>query len=107
MYFNFKGWFGLRQDACAWLLHLCPIFETYANIEYHFTTSNSPSSSSHNINSTRANPSNRNIESTRRFFFRKKSSSYCDQTKTDHSENELLTTVILSPLNILKLHEPD
>jgi hypothetical protein len=105
--FLFKGWFGLRQDACGWILHLCPIFETYANIEYHFPTLNS-ASSLHNIDSTRSNPSiisagqrNRNISSTRRFFFRKKPS------KTDHSENELLQTVILTPLNILKLHEPD
>ncbi len=96
-----KGWFGLRQDACGWLLHLCPIFETYANIEYHFPTSNS-SSSIPTVASTRTvNPS------TRRSFFRKKTSSFCDQTKTDHNENELLTAVILSPSNILKLHEPD
>ncbi|CAF1186607.1 unnamed protein product [Adineta steineri] len=107
-------WFGLRQDACGWLLHLCPIFETYANIEYHFTTSDSPSLPTHNISSTTANPSiistghlNRNIESTRRFFFRKKSPSFCDQSKVDHDENDLLTTVFLSPSNILKLHEPD
>jgi len=62
----------------------------------------------HNVDLTeRENSLNRNIESSRRFFFRKKPSSFCNQTKTDHSENELLTTVILSPLNILKLHEPD
>jgi hypothetical protein len=95
------GWFGLRQDACGWVLHLCPIFETYANIEYHFPPSNSPATLD-TVDST--TPVNRN---TRRYFFRKKTSSFCDQTKIDHSENELLTTVILSPLNILKLHEPD
>jgi hypothetical protein len=75
----------------------------------------------HNVDSTAGNPSiisaaqlDRNIESTRRvhgysrrFFFRKKSSSFCDQVKTDHGENDLITTVMLSPLNILRLHEPD
>ncbi|CAF1367095.1 unnamed protein product [Rotaria sp. Silwood1] len=114
-------WFGLRQDACEWLLHLCPIFETYANIEYNFTTSNSPTVSLHNVDSIRVNSpvipnvqSNENLESSRRhhrhsrrFFFRKASSSLYDQTKNDHIENELLTTVILPSSNILKLHEPD
>jgi hypothetical protein len=122
-FFCLKGWFGLRQDACGWLLHLCPIFETYANIEYHFNSSNSPSTSAslHNVNSTTTNPTiispaqlNRTIESTRRhpgysrrFFFRKKSTSFFDQTKTDHDENDIFTTVMLPPLNSLKLHEPD
>lgn len=88
------GWFGLRQDVCSWLLHLCPIFETYANIEYHFPADNSPHLSTH--------------RTPRRYFFRQKSSSlFCEQIKLDQCENELLTTVIHLPLNILKLHEPD
>lgn len=118
--FYLKGWFGLRQDTCEWLLHLCPIFETYANIEYNFT-SNSPRMSSHNVDATRVDStlvanvqSNETLESsrrshrhTRRFFFRKNSSSSDDQIKNDHAESELLTTVISPTSNILKLHEPD
>ncbi|CAM4757533.1 unnamed protein product [Rotaria magnacalcarata] len=113
-------WFGLRQDTCEWLLHLCPIFETYANVEYNFT-SNSTTVSLYNVDSTRIHStvisnvqSNQDIEQSRhyqrhsrRFFFRKNSSSCCDQTKNDHVEGELLTTVILPTSNILKLHEPD
>lgn len=88
-------WFGLRQDVCSWLLHLCPIFETYANIEYHFPTENSP----------RSSPTHR---TPRRYFFRQKSSSlFCEQTKIDQCESELLTNVIHLPLNLFKLHEPD
>ncbi|CAM4775199.1 unnamed protein product [Rotaria magnacalcarata] len=113
-------WFGLRQDTCEWLLHLCPIFETYANVEYNFT-SNFTTVSLYNVDSTRIHStvisnvqSNQDIEQSRhyqrhsrRFFFRKNSSSCCDQTKNDHVEGELLTTVILPTSNILKLHEPD
>ena len=47
------------------------------------------------------------MQSTRRMFFQKKSSSYCDQLKVDPGENERLTTVIIYPSNVLKLHEPD
>ncbi|CAF4738613.1 unnamed protein product, partial [Rotaria socialis] len=113
-------WFGLRQDTCEWLLHLCPLFETYANIEYNFT-SNSTTVSLHNVDSTRIHStvisnvqSNQDIEQSRRhqrhsrrFCFRKNSSSRYDQTKNDHVEGELLTTVILPAPNIFKLHEPD
>jgi len=117
-------WFGLRQDACAWILHLCPIFETYANIEYHFNSSNSPSlsTSMHSIDDTitrdRGTVLNQTMTQSRRhrrrFRFRKKpnvppsSSSLYDQNKCDLDENGILTTTtMLSTCNTLALHVPD
>jgi len=98
-------WFGLRQDACRWLLHLCPIFETYANIQYNFTQSDPPSltNSLHQIELVD------DQRVSRRYFFQKKcsSSSFCDPIKSDGQENELLMNVVLPPIHLLKLHEPD
>lgn len=100
-----SGWFGLRQDACRWLLHLCPIFETYANIQYNFTQSDPPSltNSLHQIELVD------HQRVSRRYFFQKKrsSSSFCDPMKSDGQENEFLMHVVLPPIHLLKLHEPD
>ena len=45
----------------------------------------------------------------RRDIFRKKyrSSSFCETLKIDPNENEFLMSVVLPPIHLLKLHEPD